>query len=101
MAISMGPCSVRGKWSVAVGVALTVAAGLAPAQPAAKPPPAASDQPAARAVSRSECLPADQLPPELRAKSEELLLQLLDREGLYTLVGGLKPVTGPDYGPVG
>lgn len=47
----------------------------------------------AAAVSCSECLVLDKLPPELRRKSEELLLRALDGEGLYTLVSGLKPMS--------
>jgi hypothetical protein len=44
-------------------------------------------------VARSECFPVSALPPELRAKSEELLLRALDNEALYTLAGGLKPMS--------
>jgi hypothetical protein len=49
-----------------------------------------------RGVARSECFPSEALPADLRAKSEELLLTQLDREGLYTFVGGLKPITSPE-----
>jgi hypothetical protein len=45
------------------------------------------------AVPRSECLPAGRLPPDLRAKSEEMLLKALDAEALFTLAGGLKPMS--------
>jgi hypothetical protein len=43
-----------------------------------------------RTVPRAECFPLGQLPAELRAHSEEMLLKLLDTEALYTLVGGLQ-----------
>lgn len=41
----------------------------------------------------SECFPFESLPPEVRAESERLLLQALDNEGLFTLAGGLKPMS--------
>jgi len=61
---------------------------------------------ATRVVDRSECFPDYELTDADRARSEDLLRQMLDGEGLYTLVGGLKPVSGrnlfklsfiPDY----
>lgn len=45
------------------------------------------------ATPRSECFPVDRLSPELRPKAEALLLQMLDREALYTLLGGIKPMS--------
>ena len=45
-------------------------------------------------VPREECFPVERLSPAARAKAEELLLRMLDREALYTLVGGVKPVSG-------
>ena len=45
-------------------------------------------------VPRSECFPVEQLSPELRNEAEALLLNLLDGEGLYTVVTGLKPISG-------
>ena len=44
-------------------------------------------------VPRSQCFPTDRLPADLRTKSEEVLLRALDNEALYTLVGGLKPMS--------
>jgi hypothetical protein len=44
-------------------------------------------------VPRSQCFPADRLPPDLRTKSEEMLLRALGNEALYTLVRGLKPMS--------
>lgn len=44
-------------------------------------------------VPRAQCFPTEKLPPALRTKSEELLLKALDTEALYTLVGGLKPMS--------
>lgn len=42
---------------------------------------------------RAECFPFEQLSVSDRAKAEELLLKALDGEALYTLVGGLKPMS--------
>ena len=44
-------------------------------------------------VSRSEAFPLERLPAGLQAPAEQLLLQLLDSEALYTLVGALKPIS--------
>lgn len=44
-------------------------------------------------VPRAQCFATEKLPPALRTKSEELLLKALDSEALYTLVGGLKPLS--------
>src|SRR5437868_2314824 len=46
---------------------------------------------AASAVSREDCFPFEQLPPRLAAQAEQMLLNALDREGLYTLASDLKP----------
>lgn len=48
---------------------------------------------ARRTVPRSDCFPDGELPPELQAKSDELLLKMLDGEVLYTFIGGAKPVS--------
>lgn len=47
----------------------------------------------AQNVSRKECFPFEKLTIEQRKKAEELLLKVLDGEGLYTLAGGLKPMS--------
>lgn len=52
-----------------------------------------SFQTLADGVPRAQCFPTEKLPPALRAKSEELLLKALDSEALYTLIGGLKPMS--------
>ncbi len=52
-----------------------------------------SFQALANGVPRAQCFPTEKLPPALRAKSEELLLKALDSEALYTLIGGLKPMS--------
>ncbi|MCG9895104.1 MAG: hypothetical protein MH204_06480 [Fimbriimonadaceae bacterium] len=44
-------------------------------------------------VPASEVFPIERLRPELRARAEELLLAILDREGLFTVVGGMKPIS--------
>lgn len=59
--------------SVVVFVAL---AGLAPAS-----------------VPRDEAFPIHELPPNLRARAEAVLLRALDTEALYTVVGGIKPMS--------
>lgn len=55
--------------------------------------PAAARAPLAAGVSRAECFPIDRLPVDLRAKSEDMLLKALDAEALFTLAGGLKPMS--------
>ena len=47
---------------------------------------------AARAAEPT-CFPFETLPAELRAKADEMLLKALDSESLYTIVGGLKPMS--------
>lgn len=47
----------------------------------------------AQNVTRKECFPFEKLAAEQRKKAEELLLKALDGEALYTLVGGLKPMS--------
>lgn len=49
---------------------------------------------AGRSVPRSECIPIEALLPELQKQAEALILRALDSEALYTLAGGLKPVSG-------
>ncbi|SIO59956.1 hypothetical protein SAMN05444166_6217 [Singulisphaera sp. GP187] len=44
-------------------------------------------------VPRNECFPVEQLDPKFRPQVEALLLKMLDSEALYTVVGGLKPVS--------
>lgn len=45
------------------------------------------------AVSRSECFPFERLPVTLRPKAEALLLQMMDSEALFTLIGSMKPMS--------
>jgi hypothetical protein len=75
-----------------IALRLTLVAGTLALALSARPVVSAQD----RGVARAECFPSETLPPDLRAKSEELLLTQLDREGLYTFVGGLKPITSPE-----
>ncbi|MFN7172618.1 MAG: hypothetical protein ACK4P3_07535, partial [Fimbriimonadaceae bacterium] len=44
-------------------------------------------------VPREQCFPVEALGAEDRAIAEELLLAALDREALYTIVGGIKPMS--------
>ena len=46
-----------------------------------------------QALFPSECFPVERLPAALRPKAEEALLKLMDSEGLYTMVGGMKPMS--------
>lgn len=41
----------------------------------------------------SECFPFERLPESLRPRAEEMLLRALDGEALYTIAGGLKPMS--------
>jgi hypothetical protein len=75
---------------------------------------AAAPAPQAQAPPRwtaTECFPFERLEPTLRAEAETLLLRALDGEALYTIAGGLKPmssgfvsasitVSAPDLGSV-
>lgn len=47
----------------------------------------------AQSVTPNECFPFEKLSAEQRKKSEELLLKALDSEALYTIIGGLKPMS--------
>jgi len=48
---------------------------------------------AEKSVPRSECFPVERLDTKARARAESLLLKMLDGEALFTLVGGLKPMS--------
>jgi hypothetical protein len=48
-------------------------------------------------VPRAECFPIEKLPPHLQQKAEEMLLKAMDREALFTIVGGLKPISEGFY----
>lgn len=45
------------------------------------------------AAQRSECFPFERLSAEKQEKANELLLKALDSEALYTIVGGIKPMS--------
>lgn len=47
----------------------------------------------AQSVSRGECFPFEKLSADQRKVADELLLKALDEEALYTIVGGLKPMS--------
>lgn len=44
-------------------------------------------------VARAQCFPIEKLSSAQKQKAEELLLRVCDTEGLYTLVGGVKPMS--------
>lgn len=46
-----------------------------------------------RETRRADCFPLERLPDALRPRAEEMLLKLLDSEALYTVVGGIKPMS--------
>jgi hypothetical protein len=45
------------------------------------------------AVPRASCFALEKLPAPLRVQAEKLLLDLLDSEALYTIIGGMKPMS--------
>ncbi len=47
----------------------------------------------AQGVPRAACFPVEELAVADRVKAEELFLKILDSEGLYTVVGGVKPMS--------
>jgi len=49
---------------------------------------------AAQPVPRSQCFSMESLPAAERAESDALLLKALDSEALYTVITGLKPMSG-------
>lgn len=44
-------------------------------------------------VARNEVFPIERLPAEMRGEAETLLLKAMDREALFTIVGGMKPMS--------
>jgi hypothetical protein len=44
-------------------------------------------------ADRRDCFPFERLEPQKRRMAEELLLKALDSEALYTIVGGIKPMS--------
>ncbi len=44
-------------------------------------------------TDRANCFPYERLSPDKRQYAEELLLKALDSEALYTIVGGIKPMS--------
>jgi len=55
---------------------------------------AASTLLSAQPVPRTQCFALESLPPDQRAESDALLLRTLDSEALYTVITGLKPMSG-------
>lgn len=51
----------------------------------------------AQTNTKRQCFSNDGLPAELQRKSEKYLLEALDTEALFTLVGGLKPMSSGFY----
>ncbi len=73
---------MSGRAGFSVALLLTAAVSLSPlsAQAPLKSP-------------ASECFPFERLPESLRPRAEEMLLRALDGEALYTIAGGLKPMS--------
>jgi hypothetical protein len=44
-------------------------------------------------VDRKDCFPIETLPTDTKKRAEELLLKALDSEALYSIVGGIKPMS--------
>jgi hypothetical protein len=74
------------RWTL--GVVAAVAAIAAGREPVAR-----AAAPAYAPVFRTQCLALERLTAADRAVAEEWLTSALDREGLYTIGGGLKPVS--------
>jgi hypothetical protein len=51
----------------------------------------------AQSAPAAECFPFERLPAALRPKAEAMLLRALDGEALYTIAGGLKPMSSGIY----
>jgi hypothetical protein len=74
--------------------AIVFSAALALSSCASGGMPASAITPAARpGVPAHACFPVESLSPEDRAIADGILLTMGDGEGLYTLAGGLKPVS--------
>ncbi len=56
-------------------------------------PPATALRLAPHGVPRAECFPVERLSAPDRIQAEALLLKMLDTEALYTVVGGIKPMS--------
>ena len=63
------------------------------AAPANAPRPATGATFAVVGVPRAQCFPLETLPPNLQGRAETVLLNALDGEALYTLVGAVKPMS--------
>jgi hypothetical protein len=94
--------SWKNKWMGTFGALLVfAAAGACASTHSASPsmtatvasPPAGAAQPARAAAGTSGCFDVEALAPDDRAMAENVLLTFGDREGLYTLAGGLKPMS--------
>jgi hypothetical protein len=70
--------------SIACGGAATKRVG------GARPPAASAAEPPR---DSGACFPTEHLPADERRLAERLLLEFSDREGFYTLAGGLKPIS--------
>jgi hypothetical protein len=77
----------RSRWAAWLGVAML---GLACRSTA---PAAIAAASALTGPATATCFPVETLPPADRRLAEQVLLEFGDREGLYTLAGGLKPIS--------
>jgi hypothetical protein len=77
----------RSRWA-----AWSVVALLCSACRSTSPSAAVAPGPAAVGAAAT-CFPVETLPPADRRLAEQVLLEFGDREGLYTLAGGLKPIS--------
>ena len=76
----------RSRGTPTLAIALLAVACAPPPRAAARPTPAPAVPPAA-------CFPVEALTPADRRVAEQLLLHLGDGEALYTLAGGIKPLS--------
>jgi hypothetical protein len=89
------------RFPTAVCTLLLLIGAAAQAQPPTAPAPTQESVPSASRptsnvssrVPRDACFPLEKLPAPLRAEAEKLLLSLLDSEALYTIIGGMKPMS--------
>jgi len=75
------------------GRTLAVLVAIAGAALALGDPAVRAAAPSYPSVFRTQCFGVERLAPADRALAEEWLIAALDREGLYTLAGGLKPIS--------
>jgi hypothetical protein len=80
-------------WLMLGAVTVAFAQATPPSSPSSFAAASHAPAPAYRPVPRSECFPIETLVPADRAVAEEWLAGALDREALFTLAAGIKPIS--------